>query len=222
MSQEDALIREVEEDLRRDRVEQLARRYGPAAIGVVLLVVATAAGYVGWQTWTRSAREDQTLRLTQAVLIGQGQGATAAMDALASFAEDTDGTVAALAKLIEAGMRARNEDVETALLLYRQVSDDSTVDRLYRDLATVLLATHGLGRQDQDAAWLQTRLATLATPGNPWRFSAQELLALLAAEQGDLARAHEMLQSLATDFETPEALRNRAANLAELYGKSTS
>ncbi len=41
-------IREIEEELRRDRLVKLWERYGHYAVGAAVLIVALTAGWRGW------------------------------------------------------------------------------------------------------------------------------------------------------------------------------
>ena len=46
----DTLIREVDDELRRDRMRKLWRQAAPFVIGAAIAVVLLVAGYEGW-TW---------------------------------------------------------------------------------------------------------------------------------------------------------------------------
>ena len=58
------------------------------------------------------------------------------------------------------------------------------------------------------------------TETSPWRFSAREMSAVLAARAGDKDKARTLFQQLADDSQAPAGVRSRAADLATLYGKS--
>ncbi len=58
----DTLIREVDEELRRDRMRKLWRQGGPWVIAAAVAVVLVVAGYEGWTWWQK----------TQAAAITQG------------------------------------------------------------------------------------------------------------------------------------------------------
>ncbi len=47
----ETFIREVDEELRRDQLKALWKRFAPLIIGVCVLVVAVTAGYRGWIWW---------------------------------------------------------------------------------------------------------------------------------------------------------------------------
>ena len=93
------------------------------------------------------------------------------------------------------------------------MAHDSTADPLYRDLATLYWALHGLdeGPGAIDPATLESRLAPLAT--GPWKASVAELRALVALRRGDAAAARGLLGPLIADPAAPNGMRERAQRL---------
>lgn len=215
---EETLFREIEEDLQRDRLQKLARKYGAAAAVLVVLVVAGTAGTVAYNGWRAQAREEGTARLAEAVLASGAQGGDAAIAALKAYAGRDEGERTMLARLIGAGIEARTGDPAAAAEIYGAVAADGGVAAPYRELATLLAVTHELATGDPQQ--LQTRLAPLTEAGSPWRYTAMELTALLAAKAGDAGRAARLFQELAQAEGAPPALRGRAEELAALYGKN--
>ena len=89
------IFREVDEDLRRDRLEKVWKQYGAAIVGAVLVIVAGTAGFVAWRNHQHAEAEAQTAKFADALRLAgnqPGQGANgggdpkAAADALSAFA----------------------------------------------------------------------------------------------------------------------------------------
>lgn len=223
----DDIFREVDEELRRDRLEKLWRRHGWIVVVVVVAIIAGTAGWVAWQRWQESRKIALTTELVTtleraeaAVGPGGGQGGDAAKavaDALALFADKAGSGQSTIARFHEAGLRARQGDREAALRLYDALATGNGLP-MYRDLATVLGVLHRM--DGGDPVQLQGRLAPLTADGNPWRFTARELTALLSVQGGDRARARDLFQKLADDPAAPSGVRGRAAELAALYGRT--
>lgn len=214
------IFREVDEDLRRDRMQRLWERYGALIVGAAVLIVAATAGYVLWQRWQASEQEQRTAVLLQAVApLEVAEGATpdtaAAIAALDAAAGQLDGAHATLARLRQAGLLAREGNTADAVAIYDQVAGMGGADPLFRDLAQLLAVLHQL--DGGDPAQLQARLSSLMDGGNPWRFSARELSALLAVRAGDTARAATLFRELSEDADTPAGIRARATELAAFY-----
>ncbi len=207
----DQFIQEVEEDLKRDRQLALWRKYGVWATALGLLVVIGVASYQGWRNYQRGQQHLYGQSYAQALaLLAKGKDAEAraefgklAGEAVSGFAE--------LAMLQRAALLAKGGDGAGAAELYRQLADDDSADQLFRDLAVILAAL--ITADNADPRDLTARLAPLTAPGNPWRYSALEVTALLAQRQGDQARAKEIYQSLADDAKAPQGMRARAAEM---------
>jgi hypothetical protein len=72
------IFREVDEDLRRDRLEKIWKRYGAAFVGAVLLIVAGTAGFVAWRNHQQAEAETKTAQLADALrLAGNSAGGAA-------------------------------------------------------------------------------------------------------------------------------------------------
>ena len=203
------IIREVDEELRRENFEKLWRKYGGYALALAALIVLGVAGYFEWQHYSTGKREERA-RQYEAALQQAGTTNADALQALQALATGDDG-YAALARLDEAGLKAKAGDVAGAASLYEKIVADSAVDKSLRDLALLLLALHTADSAPPDQ--LTQRLQPLTAATNPWRYSALELTAILAHRAGDNAKAQQILAGLADDLDAPQALRQRATEM---------
>ncbi len=210
------IFREIDEDLRRDRMERLFKRYGGIVLAGALALVAGTGGYTAWRSWEQSRQQQETAALFAAISQA-AQGPGTGVEALAAFAGQARPGAAALAQLNAAGLLAREGKTAEAVAIYDTLAG-GPADAVYRDLATLLSVMHQL--DSGDPAQLQARLQPLTGDASPWRFSAREMTAVLAARTGDKAKARTLFQQLADDQQAPAGVRSRAADLATLYGKS--
>ena len=212
----DGFIREVDEELQRDRMAKLWRRYGPIAIGVALIVVAATAGKVGWDAWQVRQLEQQGAAFAAAEAALERNDPTAAADQFASLAAAQSGDAAALARLREAEARIKAGDTENGLALLDEVARNSRIDAVLRDYAAVTAAQRRLGQADPVS--LQADLQPRMVSDAPFRHSAREIAALAALEAGDEAGAIEALRLLQADIATPDDMRRRAGELLAALG----
>jgi len=210
------IFEEVNEDLRQERAAQLWKKYGAYVIaGAVALVVGTGA-YTYWRDYDRKSREAEGARFVAAMdLANQGKPAEAA-SSFAEIAKDGRAGYAILAKFQEAGLKTRGGDQAGAAAIYRAIAGDSGADREFRDAATVLTVMNM--QESGNPAELARMLEPLQADGNPWRHTALELGAVLAAKAGDRAKAREIYARLADDPATPVSLRGRAAEMLQALG----
>jgi hypothetical protein len=218
------IFREVDEDLRRDRLEMIWKRYGAAIVGAVLVIVAGTAGFVAWRNHQHAEAETKTAQLADALRLagntpGQASNTSgdskAAADALSAFAAQSGTGPGTLARFFEAGLRAREGDNAAAIKIYDELTQSAKLEPVYRDLATVLSVMHQV--QTGDPGQLTARLQPLTADNSPWRHSARELTALLAIRSGDKATAGKLFAQIQDDPAAPSGVRSRATELAALY-----
>jgi hypothetical protein len=207
------IFREIDEELRRDSVAQLWKKYGIYLIGLAVLIVVATAAVVGWRTYQDRQREAQGAEYASALdLARQGKDADAAA-AFASLAQKADAGRAVLARFEEAASKINSGDAPGAIAVYDQLAGDTSVDGAFRDTATILSARYTLDKGDPKTAI--AKLQPLTVPTNAWHGLALELTALAEFKSGDKAKAQKDFEALGKDTTAPQAVRQRAAAMAE-------
>jgi hypothetical protein len=210
------LFQEIDEDLRRDRLNELWKRYGNyVAAGAALIVLGTA-GVVGWREYRERQNLAQADLFLKAMEQAESGNADAAKAAFGQLARDAGAGYATLARLQQAALLAKTGDSAGAATLYEEIAADGRVEQALRDVAVILLAQHTV--DSADPAQLSQRLQPLAADKSPWRHSAMELQALLAKRAGDTAKAKEIYTKLADDLSAPQGLRARATEMLAILG----
>lgn len=212
----DDIIREIDDDLRSDKLKRLWARYSVVVYAAVAAIVLGVAGYSYWDHHQAQLRAAEGARYGQAMLQADQGDAAAAMQTLASLAREAGGGYGTLARLYEADLLLGKGDLDGALQRFDAVATDSGVDRPFRDLAVLLGASHRVDRDDP-AALIQ-RLQPLLAEDNPWRFSARELTGIAALRAGNAADARSHFTRLADDAAAPPGIRARAAELLKTIG----
>ncbi|MDH3242023.1 MAG: tetratricopeptide repeat protein [Alphaproteobacteria bacterium] len=212
----DQFIEEVDEELKRERYQDLWRKYGTYIVAAVLLVVIAVAATVGWRQYQANQRTQSGLAFLEAqrlVELGKKDDALAAFKALGKT-----GTAGYrdLARFREAAALAQQGNEAAAAGVYDSIANDKGAEKLFRDLALVLYALNVADRAEPKA--LIERLKPLTESSAPWRFSALEVTALLHRRRGDDAAAKEIYRKLADDENAPVRLRTRAAEFLAVIG----
>ena len=209
---QEGILREIDEELRQDQFAKLWKRYGKILIGIAIVIISSVAGYKAWQNYDVTDRGQQGERFAATIrLAGDGNG-EAALDALTDFQADASQGYQMLAGFQAAALMADGGDGQGAATAYDKLASDKSLDTIYRDLA-ILLGTIQRMNSGGDAASSTTALASLAADNNPWRHSARELIAVLAEQSGDKAKARELFTALSDDATTPQGIRLRAREL---------
>ncbi|MGB0681805.1 MAG: tetratricopeptide repeat protein [Magnetovibrionaceae bacterium] len=208
--QSDHLLREIDEDLRNERMEKLWKKYGGAVIGLAVLIVVVVAGYQGWQAYDRNARAESAETFVQAQGLARAGDREAARNLLSTLGASGAGGYPLLAKFREATLHLEQNNPSAARSTYDAIIQDGSVDGLYQDLARVLSAMVELDQSSPDLASVESILAPVLPIENAWSPAARELMALVALARGERNAARDGYQQLADDPTTPPGLRSRA------------
>lgn len=201
------IFREVDEELRRDHLEQLWDKYGAYLIGTAVAIVAVTSAVVGWRTYSASQAEDASLEFTAAVSAAAGEDADAAA-IFSELAENAPSGYAALARLRAAGALTDAGQIEDAIAAYDAIAVDSAMDDTLRELAKVKAGALLVGRTSYDD--LATRLVPLANDTTAWRNMAREVLGLAAYREQKFDVADAYFDAIVADNTAPPGLRDRA------------
>ncbi|EPX81994.1 hypothetical protein [Salipiger mucosus] len=212
MSETDSFIDEVTEEVRRDRLFGMMRRYGWIAILLVVLIVAGAA----WREYAASRDRAEAQAFGDAILAAlEPQDPEARAEALASV-EAPGAQGAAVLRMLESAERASAGNEDAAVSALEGVAGNGEVPEIYREIAAFKAVTRaGEAMSVEDR---RQRLEALATPGRPLRLLAEEQLALLEVEQGEGDAAVERLGRIVEDSEVTPGLRQRASQLIVALG----
>ena len=209
------IFREIDEDLRRDRFEQVWKRYGQYILICAGLIVVATAGWVAWQEYQQRQNVETTAALHTALSAARADNDVAAIAALADISQSGTEGQAALAMLQEAALRAKGGDLENARVLYSNILSNDSLAEPYRALAIIRSAE--LDLDSGDPAELLRFLEPLTEEASPWRVTAWELAAYLERRAGNIEAARGYLQRIQNDGESSASARARAeAFLAQL------
>lgn len=206
MSNPENFIDEVTEEVRRDKLYALMRKYGWIAITLVVVLVGGAA----YNEWSKSQARAQAEALGDAILATEELEDAAARKAALSTIEVT-GDAQAVVTLLQADADGK---VDSDKLL--GIADNASLPKMYRDLAAlkyVMQSNGALSAEDATA-----RLEPLLQAGAPFRVLAEEQMALVELTKGDNEAAISRLQALLLDEEASRALRQRASQLIVALG----
>lgn len=209
------LFREVDEEVRQERYQQLWKTYGTYAVIAVVLIVGATIALVLWRDAQQSARDADSTRFLDAV-VQESVQADAALLELRALAQDGTPAYRFLAKLREARLLASQGDKAQALAIFDSVAADSDLRGTYRDIARLLAVANGLDVMSQSE--VEERIGPLNKDGNPFQVTAREFLAVAAIQAGERERAAELLRANQTDPTAPRASRARATELLTAIG----
>ena len=193
---EDALYREVWEDVNNEKTLQFVKKYSRHIIGGALAIMIVATGI---QIGLRTHRANKIATATAYEMAIENTDA----NALAALADNSSGATADLA-LFNAYMI--DQDVAK---IEKLATNGNTRD--FRDLAK--LHVIGIRGDDMSAADVEKYLADLNTKSSPFYYTASLTIAQKYLASGDAENANKWLDKIINDPDAPAVISGNAAAL---------
>jgi hypothetical protein len=212
-------IREIDEEVRRDRLIQLWKRYGNYAIGLAALIVLATGGWRGWQWYENRESAKAGARYEQALELSRSGKPAESEQELAAIAKDAPSGYRQLAKLRLAAETGKT-DAAAGVKAYDEIAADSSVDPLFRDLAKLRAAY--LLVDSAAPSEIESRVAPLTGANGPFKNSAREALALSYFRAGDKAKARALYSEILADPQVTSALAGRAQMMQALTAEGAT
>lgn len=203
----DSLLREVDEELRREQMQKLWERYNGIILGAAALIVALVAGYKIMESRRITAMEKAGSEFAQALKLADEKKSAEADKAFQEIVNNGTSGYAALSKLHLAGEAAKAGKTAEALSLYDSLGKDASADELLKSYAQLQAA--GLRMGEADFTEMQNRLTPLAGDSSAFRVSARELLGFAAFKAGKYDEARKFLEPLLIDPKASAAIQER-------------
>ncbi|MEM7318797.1 MAG: hypothetical protein AAF408_07220 [Pseudomonadota bacterium] len=212
MSETDSFIDEVTEEVRRDRMFLLFKRWGWVGALAVVVIVGGAA----FNEYRKSQDTAAAQALGDQIIAALAENEAADRAAkLSGVSAETAGGGAIVQMMISAA-QGNSDQRDAAVAGLEAVAADGDLPLIYRQIASFKALT--LQSDSLPAPELRLQFEALAQPGAPLRLLAQEQLALIDVAEGMPDEAIARLQAIIQDAEAPADLQQRAAQLIVALG----
>ncbi len=214
------IFHEVDEEVRRERLQKLWERYSIYIIALAVLIVAAISAWRAYEWWVAKQAAAAGAQFEQALTLSEQGKHTDAEQAFAKIATDAPAGYRVLARFRAAAELGQSKPTD-AVKAYDQIAADGSLGQTLQDLAS--LRAGMLLVDSSPLAEMRRRLEPLTEPGRSFRASARELLALSAWHNRDADAARKYIDLITADAETPPGARARAEMLSALIaagGKS--
>jgi hypothetical protein len=214
------IFHEVDEEVRRERLQKLWDRYGIYLIALAVAFVVIVAAWRGYEWWQAKKAAAAGAAFESALTLSEEGKHADAEAAFAKVATEAPAGYRMLARLRAAAELAQVKQAD-AVKAYDELAADNSLGATLQDLAAVragMLMVDSAPLSD-----MRRRLDPASEPGRTFRHSARELLALSAWRNHDITTARRYIDMIASDAESPPSTRARAEVLSALIaagGKS--
>ena len=214
MSEE--FIREVDEDLKQEKNEQLWKKLLPYIISITVGIIIFTSGYVFWDNYSNNVKQQLGDDFTAAVDLANEEDVDAALLALDRIVDKVSDGYVTLSKMKKASLLIESGNLEDGLDIYLDL-EQNAVDQSFRDISTILFVLNSIDTKNSDL--LLQKLIPLEK-SKIWKSSALELMAFIYLKKSDNVKAIEIFRTLSQLQDTPSSLANRSQNMLDfLEGK---
>jgi hypothetical protein len=211
-------FREVDEDVRRDRLLRYWTKYQYLLITLAVLAVAGTGAWRFYGHYRDEAAQAASVKYEAAAQLsraGKSAEAAAAFDALSRTAPKG---YAILARLRAADERA-GRDPRAAIEAYEALAADPSFDPAFKDFAKLRAAM--LRLDTDDPLDFERKVAPLASDTFPYRHQIRELLGLAALKRNAFDNAGNWFDGIVSDPRAPAGVHMRAEALLALVQSAT-
>ena len=212
----EAFLREVDEELRKDQLATFWRRWGKALIVGIVVALLVLGGVLYWRHHNRETIGREGEQLADAYASLAKDDAAGAAKPLAALGMSRSDGYRALARFTQADIDLQKNDFKAASAKFAAIAADGSIAPAFRDLA--LLRQTAAEFDTLQPAVVVSRLRGLAQPGNAYFGSAGELVAAAYLKQGRRDLAGQLFGRVARDETVPTTIRQRAVQMAGVLG----
>lgn len=209
----DEVMREIDQDVRNEKMRQLWKKYRAVLISIVVVLVAITAGSSIYGDYKSRKAGEAMVALDAAITKLQGGETTQAAEDFAALADKSSGELRDIARLWQARAQAQSDNAKGAIDTLNSVaSKPAGSDLIWRDMACLRLLAAGADAPD----------ACDASTNSPLKAQRLEWRAATLWEQGKTDEARALLKTVADDkFAAPEQ-RERAERLLRALPKKAA
>lgn len=205
---------EVGEDLRRDRLTGLWKRYGWVVYVAAGIIVAGTAAWRGYDYWAASRANAAGDVYSQVLASAKAGDHKALAESLAVYTGSAPTQYQLLGRFRAASEHAAMGETDNALATFEDLSKASGADQAFRDLAAIRAALIAVDRENPEQ--IKARVSGYNNDISPWRYAAREIIALASVRAEDWKSVSEEARKLTDDPTTPSDVRARARILRDL------
>ena len=214
-----ALFREIDEELRNDKLKAFWKKYRFFIIGLCVAIVVGTAIFEVYKYQEEQTRIADSNSFSDALTLASEGKLEPAIAEMQKIAEEKDTRYADLASLRLVSLLEENGKKDDALSRLYEIKSNTSFKEPIRNIATIALAQRLLDKKDFDLTEFQAMLAPLTNKDSAWCGVALELSALGFIEAKEPTKALEQLELIVGNLKVPGTIRERARSLISLIKK---
>ena len=215
-NESDTFLREVDEELRKERLNRIVTRYGWWILAGVLLLLGAVGGVIWWNNQQQEQAAGQGEMLLEALDSMEGGNQAAAAPKIAELAGSEVEGYRAAGLFARATAEAEGGNQAAAVATLKSIADDAELAEPYRQAA--LVRQTALEFDQLEPQTVIRRLGPLARPGQAWFGTAGEMVGIAHLKMRRPDLAGPLFAQIGRDESVPPSIRTRAIQMAGSLG----
>ena len=208
---EDALIKEISDEVKSDKMKSLWEQYGLVIIILVALALTAAVSYETFRNWANKRNQEVSNAYAVAISL-QSQGKLDESLKLLQNLSERSGIYSDIAKLQIANIYFEQNKPQEATEMLEQLAHNRSASKQMQEIASLKLAAYKLDSNAPAPEIKELLLPLTEEDGGSYNI-AHELLAMLAIRDGDLEEAKTEYEKIIASAGSSDALKSRAQDM---------
>lgn len=212
----DGLFKEIDEEIRAEKLHNFVRRYAKFAV-IIIIVVLAVFGLLQFQHWQQhkalvNASTSYMQVMQQVAQLSpqpkDNKAVDQALGQLNDLSNHAPQSIRALAQLKQAALLLDQGKLKEASAIWETLRFDKTASPDFRNLANLLWIENHLDTVDPNK--LHIRIKELLDQKTPWYALARECEAILDLKMGKVIESKQIFGRLSMDANASPEVRKRA------------
>ena len=205
------IIRQIDEDLRREKLSKIWNKYGLYAVSTIIVIVFTVIGY---QLNVSISKSKNEILVETFIKATNDNNFIEQIPLYEEIISSNNEYLSGLAALRTSNLQVQNGNIEEGYSTLEKIAENIEYDIIIRDLATYLLFMAKM--EDPDDLASNLNLTNERIESSPFKYSFLEIIAVRKLILGDYAEAKKDFEDLISNLDLPIEIRNRAIKFIEL------
>ena len=205
------ILRQVDEDLRKDKLFQLWKKYGLYLIAFIIIIVTSVIGYQISNSLNKTYNEKIVESYINAI---NNENINEQILLLTSIDDSKNSFISSLIDLKVSNLQIQSGNIEESLLMLDEISQNENSNLIIKDLATYYILMKNIDKITEDK--FMSYLNSERINRSSFKFLFEELIAIKKLLSGEIDESKNRFQALIDYPTTPENIKIRASKFIEI------
>ena len=211
---EDALLREVVDEVKNEQLQQIWNKYGLFIIVGIALILTATISFESIKTWRDKKNQELSNAYSVAMSLHDQGRLDESLDVYTSLSDKASGIYQDLSRLQMANIKIAQNKKDEAFDILQNLVDDKNALKQLRDVAAIKLASYKLDTT-ASAEEIEALLKPLADDEKTSNI-ATELLAMLYIREGDIEKAKNEYSKITVSENASANVKSRALDMLNI------